>query len=198
VETADKQLRRRLIIPLLSACFVCVLCPPVGAESPAIAMELACYASAGAVSLRVTLRNVGRTDTAVVLGKSIGNGNRYLPDSLALEVKVAGDNVERRFEYSDPSVPAVAGRIDPWIVTLPAASEYSLTRPLGHFWSNGQPLRFAGKPLDVRLQLNARATEHVLGEDLAGDALVHVLVGELRTEWLRIPTACAAGQPVAR
>jgi len=170
----------------------------VCAQAPQIALELKCHASPDAVGLRVTLRNVGLTDTAVVLGLSIGNGNRYLANSLALDVKLDENAVVEKFEYSDPSVPGVAGRVDPWIVPLPAASEYSLTRPLSHFWSNGKRLAGSGKPIDIRVNLNARAEQRGFGKDMAGVALVNVLVGEFKTAWLRVPTECTLGQqPVA-
>jgi hypothetical protein len=187
------RIRQRLVTQPLLACFVCVLCVPVRAQTAQIAVEVQCHTSADTVGLRVTLRNVGLTDTAVVLGNSIGNGNRYLADSLALDVKLGESAAVEKFEYFDPSVPGVAGRVDPWIVPLPAVSEFSLTRPLSHFSSHGKPLMPGGNPIDVRVSLNARAERRIFDKDVAGVALVHVLVGEFRSEWLRVPTACAVG-----
>jgi hypothetical protein len=54
-------------------------------------------------------------------------------------------------------------------------------------------LTLSGKHMDVRIHLHARADQRINDEDVAGVALVHVLIGEFRTEWLRIPTECTVG-----
>ena len=188
------NIRRPFVTQLSTAFVVCVLSVPARAEIPRVAVELECHASADAVDLRITLPNVGATDTAVVLGNSIGNGSRYFADSLALDVKRNGSSAPERFQYSDPSGPAaVAGRVDPWIVPLPAASKYSLTRPIDHFWSDGKRLTRSWEPMELRIYFNARADQRSFGKDVAGEALVNVVVGQFTSEWRRVPTDCVVG-----
>ncbi|HEV7607096.1 MAG TPA: hypothetical protein VGO61_07155 [Steroidobacteraceae bacterium] len=73
----------------------------------AIDVELECRARGDEVSLDITLRNAGTADTAVVLGKILANGAKYLADNLALEVKTGTDIV--KYQYGDPSVRALPG-----------------------------------------------------------------------------------------
>lgn len=177
---------------LLLACIVSLLSAQASAQTPEIVMTLECSGSPNAVTLRLTLRNVGPVDTALVLGNSVGNGYRYLADSLTLDVKEPDSATAERFQYFDPSVPGVAGRLDPWIVPLPTASLLSLERPLAHFWAHGKPLSLGENPVDIRVNLSARGDRRVADQEVAGVALVHVFVGDLATEWVRVPTECAA------
>src|SRR6476646_4199777 len=105
------------------------------ASSGAVQVELGCQQRSGETSLRITLRNRDSVDTAVVLGSILANGAKYLADNLALDVRTGSD--VNRYQYGDPSVPAIVGRLDAWVLSLPTDSEYTLVRPLNHFWSGG-------------------------------------------------------------
>src|SRR3984893_14726983 len=118
-------------------------------DSASLTLKATCRTSNGRAELRSTLRNVGADDTSLVLGIAVGNGRRLLPNALVLSVKAADSSATRDFEYFDPSVPAIFGRLDPWIVSLPSASEFSITRPLSHFWLNGASLTDLPRPIRV-------------------------------------------------
>jgi len=171
-------------------CLLCAIGVAAFAQPHEVELKLQCRASVSAVELRVTLRNIGGTDTAIVLGTSVGNGQTYVADSLELDVKRDNGGV---IEIFRPTVAHIFGRIDPWIVTLPAASEFTFARPLGSYFSSaGEPLTIGRNGIDVRLRL-IRRTEARFGGELVGADLVKVHVGELQTEWLRVPDACGVG-----
>ena len=183
------RIRLHLATPSLLACLLCAIGAPALSQAHDLELKVQCLRSNDSVELRVTLRNVGSTDTAVVLGTSVGNGQRYVADSLVLEVKRNQDDEAEPFR---PSLGAIFGRIDPWIVTVPAASEFSFVRSASHFSSShGEPLKIAGSAL-IRLRLIHRADGQFAGE-LVGAALVKVSIGEMQTEWVRIPGECHVG-----
>jgi hypothetical protein len=106
-----------------------------------------------------------------------------------------------KYQYSDPGRSAViAGRVDPWIVPLPAGSEFSINRPVKQFWSRdpGKMARATGQlsldggPLDLRLKLISRPQDRPHGDDMVGAGLVHVMPGELQSQWIHVPEDCKA------
>ena len=149
-------------------------------------VELGCQNSNDEISLRITLRNRDTADTAVVLGIILANGAKYLADSLALDVRTGSDVT--RYRYGDPSVPVIAGRVDAWVVSLPAASEYTIVRPLNHFWSGGGQLTTVARPFAARLAFIAPPTP---GEYAI--PAFKVYEGQLTSSWVEIPTRCVAG-----
>ena len=153
------------------------------AEPSAVQLVLRCHVSSD-VDLYIVLHNLGPTDSAVVLGSSIGNGQQYVADALVLDAKVSGSDTVATYEIS---IPHIFGRVDPWIVTLPAGSEFSLRRPLKAFASRGERLTIEPRGRDIRLRLPARTT------GVAGPELVKVIAEELSTEWVHVPGQCQAG-----
>jgi len=102
-------------------------------EPPNVELALQCdVSSVGATQLRITVRNTGSTDTAIVLGTSIGNGG-LVANFLVLEVKRDSNSAVDEFHLDL----RVMGHVDPWIVPLPAMSEFSFIQPLGNYWSRG-------------------------------------------------------------
>jgi hypothetical protein len=173
-------------IRLVLGSFLFATAAPVVSQGHDLELRMQCLRSADAVALRINLRNVGSTDTAVVLGTSIGNGQRYAADSLVLDFKRSQNDDAEGFR---PTLGAVFGRIDPWIVTLPAASEFSFERPEDYFFSSrGDPLEIGSSGF-IRLRL---IQERFAGE-LVGAALVKVSTDQLQTEWVRVPGECHVG-----
>ena len=165
------------------------------ASSSAVQVELGCQQRSGETNLRITLRNRDSVDTAVVLGSILANGAKYLADNLALDVRTGSDLT--RYRYGDPSVPVVAGRLDPWVVYLPAASEFTLVRPLNHFGSAGERpspanpssklLSAVPRPFAARLAFVAPPTPSTYPIPL-----FKVYQGQLTSGWVEIPTQCVA------
>ena len=167
-----------------------VVCPPAFAQLPGIVIALDCNRSDARVELRMSVRNDSAKDSAVVMGNSLGNGRRYLADSFALEVKRGGSAAIEVYSYFDPTVGVIAGRLDPWVIQLPALSSFSLTRPIGHFWSAGAPLTLDRGDVDIRLKLSARADTRLSDLHAFGLAPENLFTGELSAQWRRIPTDC--------
>jgi hypothetical protein len=159
-------------------------------ESHKIELAVQCQGSSlGATQLRITLRNAGSVGTAIVIGSSIGNGQRYVADFVALDVKRDSNSAVEEFR---PDLGRIAGRVDPWIVTLPAMSEFSFLQPISGYYSSStiQPLEI-GSGIDVRLRWVA-PTNPPFGGELVGGDLVRVFTGEAMTEWLRLRDQCRA------
>jgi hypothetical protein len=186
----------------LFACLSCSAVWPAFGQTPQVELTLQCQTSAKATDLRMALRNTGTIDANLVLGITLGNGREYIAETLILEVKRRdGDDVES-YQYSDPDRSyAIAGRVDPWIVPLPAGSEFSITRPLNQFHPRvpGASTRVAGQlsleggAMDLRLKLISRPQDRPRGDDTVGPGLVHVMPGELQSQWIHVPEECKAG-----
>ena len=157
-----------------------------------VELKVRCQLSAGSPALRITLLNGSTTDTAIVLGTSIGNGRWYVADSVVVEVR---RGQEGRVEEYRPGggPPAIAGRIDPWIVPLPAGSEFSLTLPIVRLSSQkGDSLSLGTGEIFIRARV-VRHPNDRFNAEMVGPGLVKVFVGELQTEWLRAPAECSVG-----
>ena len=100
-------------------------------QDSALEIGFSCDRDAGSIAFTMTFRNLGSTDTALLIGAILGNGRKYLASELALEVRSADGSA--RYSYVDPSVPGIAGRRDLWVVELPAESSFSITRPWNPF-----------------------------------------------------------------
>jgi hypothetical protein len=142
------------------------------------------------VTFRVTLQNVSSSPTAVVIGMVLANDRKYLLKNLVLRVRREGA-ADTLLQYFDPSAPAaIAGRVDPWLVTLPPGSSYSIPVLAKHFAS---PPTYTAEtfstPADVQLQLTTQemATPN---SDLQGLRLIHVWVGTLSSNWIAVPASC--------
>lgn len=135
--------------------------------------------------LEITLRNVGRTDSAIVLGIILGNGNRYIAENLALEIRTATSTTPYR--YADPKPSVIAGRVDPWIVGLPMHSEFKLTRSLEHFWAGATRLDQLQFPYEVRVVFIAPPVP--AGYPIP---IYKAYQGELNSGWLEMPKDCAS------
>jgi hypothetical protein len=82
----------------------------------------------------VAVRNVGERDVTLNLGYMLANGKVQLPQNISLSVKDARGTTYK-YEFFDRKYPAVAGRLDDYIVPLRAGSTYTLLLSLDQFWS---------------------------------------------------------------
>jgi len=141
------------------------------------------------VTFRLTLQNVSPSPTAVVIGTVLANDRKYLLQHVVLKVKREGA-ADTRLEYFDPSVPGIAGRMDPWLVTLPPDSSYSITVPAKHFGlrPTNAPETFS-TPAYVQLQLTTQEMS-TPNSDVQGLRLIHVWIGTLSSNWIQVPAAC--------
>jgi hypothetical protein len=115
----------------------------------------------------------------------VANGKKYLPDEVSAEAKDA--NGTRRYTYFDPSVPGIAGRVDPWVMPLPANSSFSMVRPLDHFFDGGSQLSERHEPFEFRVRFDARPVPEEFS--IPG---FRSFVGDLRSDWINISSDCKA------
>jgi hypothetical protein len=158
--------------------------------APVILVELRCEASKpDTTALAVTLQNPATADTAVVLGVTLANGRLYLPIGIKVRVQRSAQMREDEMLYNNPTR---GGRVDSWIVPLPAGSSFTFLVPVRHFISSTAYTtdfkRFipGGEGLDVRVLLDARPIQ--FGN--ADVKLQAVWVGALTSNQIHVPNHC--------
>jgi hypothetical protein len=105
----------------------------------------------------VTLENVGESDLNVKLGFSLANGKSHHPDALRLLARSKG-KATRSLTYA--AIPGVAGRLDPFVVPLPAGSSYTLRIAFD---------KYADSETGDRLDLTV--TDYGIAAELVGEAV---------------------------
>lgn len=83
---------------------------------------------------QVALRNAGKQDVTLNLGCMLANGKVQLPQNISLNVTDAPGKT-RKLKFFDRRYPAIAGRVDDYVVPLRAGSSYTLKLSLDQFWS---------------------------------------------------------------
>ena len=137
-------------------------------------------------SLRLTLENVSDASTAAVIGAIIGNYRIYSPDGLLLTIRRPGDS-DTSVGLTDRSVGAIGGRVDQWLLALPAGSAFSMTLPLRRFGAAEQLAR----PADIQLRLTTRSlSEKDLSSGLSDQRFIPLWMGDVTSNWLRFPDYC--------
>jgi hypothetical protein len=151
-------------------------------NSEPLRLVLGCE-EASTPTFRLTVHNVSDAPAAAVIGMILGNDKKYVPGPLSFTVSRPGV-ADINFDYFDPSVVAIAGRIDPWLIMLPPGAAYSAVVSIP------QGLReWFSMPAEVR----ARFTTQRLGPlngDVQGLQFIHVWVGALTSDRVRFPNDC--------
>jgi hypothetical protein len=128
----------------------------------------------GTARLMVVLDNVGADDLVVNLGILLGNGKKQVPTAIRLIFTDAEgkQHILRRNE------PGVAGRVDPFVVPLPAGSRYATaSRDLGELIDRLAPGRYR-----VRAEFVGEAVRKKdVNADTAGLALMTYWTGTIQT-----------------
>jgi hypothetical protein len=134
------------------------------------------------------MQNVSATPTAVVIGTILANDKSYIP-TLELTVRRAGIP-DVTLTYVDPITAGVGGRLDPWLIALPADASYSVTVPARNFrlTPNLTNEPFVA-PADLQLHLATREVGRA-NVDMQGISLSHVWVGTLASDWVRFRDDC--------
>jgi hypothetical protein len=139
---------------------------------------------------QLTIANMGTEPTAAVIGVVLGNDRRYVIDAeLRLTVRRPGVR-DRDLEYLDPMrPPAVAGRVDPWLVALPPGAAFSVQ--LAARFGDATTREVEPLPDDVELRVTL-PTRDVgrLSTGLEALQFVHRWVGTLVSNWIQYPQAC--------
>ena len=179
----------RAILTVLLAVFATTVAAQVPAQAGPLRLVLEC-SQASELTFRFTVQNVSAAPTAAVIGTILGNDQKYLPDHLEMTVRRAGVS-DTNLKYSVGGV--VGGRLDPWLVALPAGASYSVAVPARYFRLG---TRLAQEPFVVPAELQLRLTTREVGKpqnDLQGLSFIHVWVGTLTSDWIQFPKDCRPG-----
>lgn len=103
----------------------------------------------------VVLENVGESDLNLNLGYSLANGKSHHPTALRL-LALSKEDKARTLIYSI----RVAGRVDPFVVPLPAGSTYTLRIAFDKFSDSG-----TGEPADLT------AKDYRIAAEFVGEAV---------------------------
>jgi hypothetical protein len=142
-----KTLKPTTLSVIVIGTFLCLLSPdPLGGRAaenlqwgaPIDGLQMSITAlNSGDMSVpvfQVALRNIGERDVTLNLGIMLANGKVQLPDRIRLSLIDAGGS-RRELRFFDKRYPAIAGRVDDYVVPLRAGSTYILTLSLDQFWS---------------------------------------------------------------
>ena len=165
--------------------FIASECPTNAQLSDSIHLEFSCsVGSDRKADLFASLVNDGDSHSAIRVGMRLGNGLSYHSDSLsieAIEVTDEGGASSTRFDYLPRPI---GGRIDPWIVPLPAGARYSWVVAADQFSSEGLTRKLQDVELPVELVL------HLEAYPIRDIAYREGLAGTLRSSVLRVPDDC--------
>ena len=129
-----------------------------------------------APAFRVTWQNVGDTDMTLNLGVMLTNGKVQLPTNLRFSLQ-DGEGKARELQFAEP---AIAGRVDDYVVPLRVGSTYSVVLKWGDLWSpKSQEFRLKLPPGNSQISAAYRgggAKMHNL--DMQGVALLNFWQGQ--------------------
>jgi len=83
--------------------------------------------------IQLTFMNIGSHDLTLNLGAMLANGKVLLPTNVSLNF-TDPQGQTRIFKFGDKKYPAVAGRMDDYVVPLRIGSSYTLRLTLDQFW----------------------------------------------------------------
>lgn len=135
----------------------------------------------------VVLENVGDSDLNVNLGYSLANGKSHHPTALRL-LALSKGNKTRTLIYSI----RVAGRVDPFIVPLPAGSTYTLRIAFDKFTDSetGAPIDLTAKDYRITAELVGEAVAKEEGSDFQRElALMPFWQGKAVSNEVQLPFA---------
>jgi hypothetical protein len=99
---------------------------------------------------RVELRNAGDSDLVLNVGVMLANGQKQYPNAVVLTLTDAQGKT-RWLTLREPA--AVAGRVDPFILPIPAGATFSIPVDLDKYWAA------ASKDFDYKLKPGSYSLE---------------------------------------
>ena len=155
---------------------------------PDIALTVACGSRPNEVAL--TILNQSGSDTAVLLGYAFGNGAQYFPRELVVEIKRAAGADFEPLLFAGPGGIA-AGRMDHWILTLPARAAFTLPLRATDFSANTPGFNtLTAPPAELRVKLTGRSITADLSLDMSGVQLWRLWQGTAVSNSLRLAAEC--------
>jgi hypothetical protein len=147
------------------------------AQSTPISLVFACE---GSQRMTATIRNVGTDDTAVIFGIALANGAKYLVVDMTLQITSSDGKVHGgQYHYYPSHYPSgIAGRVDDWIVPLPAGASYTLAFEPADFLVGPGKGRLKALPQGrLSLRLPIRSPTATPNSDVVGLKLYRVWTG---------------------
>ena len=133
--------------------------------------------------VRLSILNPTQADTAVLLGIALANGRWYLPRELVVELRRNGSSDVEELVYRGPV--NIAGRIDHWVLALPAEAAFTLSlRPADFMTTAAAPA--VGPPEEIRIRLTGRPITADLNVDLSGMKTWALWTGTVTSNALRV------------
>jgi hypothetical protein len=140
--------------------------------------------SESTLTFGLTLQNTAAAPTAAIIGTILANDKKYLPGQIDFTISRPGV-ADIDFRYFDPSVPGVAGRLDPWLIQLPPGASYTIRV------SVPQSARdIFATPGAIRVRLTTRELGRV-SNSLQDLQFIHVWIGTLTSNPIAFPSDCA-------
>ena len=175
----------RIVLSLL--CVGIAICAAAQTPGAPLRLSLECQQKPE-LAFRYTIHNVSNHPAAAVIGIVLANDKKYLPGPLHLTVRRAGmPDVD--LTYVDPTG-AIAGRLDPWLVTLPASASYSAVVPARYFLALAENVNETfSAPATLQLRLTTQKVAD-LNPDMIGLQLIRVWIGTLVSDRLQFPRQC--------
>jgi hypothetical protein len=187
----DKSLSRALQPLVLIAC----ACPgrPASAQETQLPIRLTVNCQ-NSQQLTLAIQNAGTSDTAVIFGHVLGNGGKYVIDELTLQVDFSDGQASAGYVFSPSEYPVRnPGRLDDWIVPLPAGVSYLVPAMASQFRTRlfGRLSEWP-KGATMTLKLPLRAPSAQQNPDLVGLKLLKVWTGTdaLVSNRITFPTTC--------
>ena len=109
--------------------------PAAATGTSPLTMTVLCQSTADGAKLRVTFQNRSNRDTAIVLGKKVGNDQTQVVDSLSVMTIRALTGANEDFAFINPKHAVLTGQSEPWIVPIRAGATYQLDAPVQFFIS---------------------------------------------------------------
>jgi hypothetical protein len=134
----------------------------------------------------IVVENVSDRDLNVRLGYSLNNCRSHHPDSLGLTAR-AGGEAPRRLIYFDGRG-GIGGRVDPFVVPLPAGASYTLLCPFKNFVDPESLLPIDAKARDYRIAASLAGkpvTKNDVNLDTLGQTMIPCWQGTIHSNEVR-------------
>jgi hypothetical protein len=135
--------------------------------------------------VRVVVENVDTKDLNVWLGFSLNNLRAHYPERLSLIARAPGEKA-REFHYTNHQG-GIAGRMDAFVVPLPAGASYSLRCAVDDFVdADFKPIDFTSKDLSLAVELDSNGNaERADDRGKPAEALIPCWEGKVRSNEIK-------------
>ena len=132
---------------------------------------------AAAPQFHIVIENMGDSDVVINLGSMLSNGRVMFPE--AVRMVLTDSQGARELQYFDRRYPAIAGRVDDFIVGLRAGSLYAIRVSLDQYWS----IKLPRGQYRIEARFEGQGAQS-LNLDTPGIALLNFWKGILRSNSL--------------